>query len=127
VTGHLSNEAAQDRERALERRLNAIEAADLDELMRHDWGRRFYYRVTHELGLLVSPSFEPAIKDGVCSAIHMARNEGIREFAMRLKDEALAVCPDLWARMLTERIAASVEEARLRNQARTSSTTENDT
>lgn len=123
----LSDPVAQERERALERRLSAIEAADLDELLRHDWGRRLYYRITHELGLLASPSFEPAIKDGVCSAIHMARNEGIREFAIRLKDEALAICPDLWARMLLDRIAASAEEARQRRVARTSSTTENDT
>jgi hypothetical protein len=59
--------------------------------------------------------------------MRMARNEGLREFAMRLKDEAIAVAPDLWTRMLMERVAASAEEARLRREARTSSQTENDT
>jgi hypothetical protein len=126
VSGHLSDPGVQDRLRALERKLSAIEAADLDELLRHDWGRRFYYRITHEMGLLVSASFEPGIKDGITAAIHMARNEGIREFAIRLMTEAQAVNPDLWSRMLVERIAARAEEARLREQARTSSRTEND-
>jgi hypothetical protein len=126
LEGHLSDSGAQDRLRALERRLSAIEAADLDELLRHDWGRRFYYRITHEMGLLVSSSFEPGIKDGVAAAIHMARNEGIREFAIRLMDEAQAVAPDLWSRMLMERIAGRAEEARQREQA-SSSSTENDT
>lgn len=126
MSGHLSDPGVQDRLRALERKLSAIEAADLDELLRHDWGRRFYYRITHEMGLLVSASFEPGIKDGITAAIHMARNEGIREFAIRLMTEAQAVNPDLWSRMLVERIAARAEEARLREQARTSSRTEND-
>jgi hypothetical protein len=123
--GPLSDPAVQERLRALDRRLSAIEAADLDELLRHEWGRRLYYRVTHEMCLLASGSFEPggAGDDGIRLALLTARNEGIREVGQRLAREAQAVAPDLWTRMLQERIAGLAEEAHKREQAKR---TEND-
>jgi hypothetical protein len=123
--GHLSDPGAQERLRALDRRLDAIEAADLDELLRHDWGRRLYYRLVFEMCLLESGSFEPGIKDGIAAGLHMARNEGIREVGQRLAREAQAVSPELWSRMLLERIAGLAEEAHQREEAK-ASRTEND-
>lgn len=113
--------AARD-ERELDRILSAIERADLEELLRQPWGRRIYYRIVFQLGNLYSESFDPAIKDGMCAALHMARNEGIRWAGRRLAQEAQELCPDQWNQMLAERVAAAAEEARLRREARTAST-----
>jgi hypothetical protein len=109
-------------ERDLERKLNALELADLEELLRQPWGRRLYHRLVFLMGNLYSESFEPAIKDGMCAALHMARAEGVRWMARTLANEAQLHFPELWNQMLAERVLAAAEEARLRQQARTAST-----
>ena len=111
-------------ERELERMLSAIEQADLEELLRQPWGRRFYYRLVYLMGNLDSESFDPSIKDGQCAALHMARAEGIRWMARVLAQEAQLLFPDFWNLMQQERISAAAEEARLRQAARTASETE---
>jgi hypothetical protein len=113
--------AAKD-ERELDRILSAIERADLEELLRQPWGRRFYYRVVYLMGNLDSASFDPSIKDGACASLHMAHGEGVRWMARVLAKEAQELFPDLWNQMLAERVAAAAEEARLRREARTAST-----
>jgi hypothetical protein len=120
MSDHLMRAAGKD-ERELDRILSAIEKADLEELLRQSWGRRLYYRLVFEMGRLEAPSFEPGLADGACAALHMARNEGIREVAQRLAREAQLHCPEHWTLMLQERVAAAAEEARLREQARASS------
>lgn len=127
MTGSLANPAAQDLERELDRKLSAIELADLEELLRQPWGRRLYYRLVFEVGNLESASFDPAIKDGICAAIYMGRNEGIRWMAGVLRDEAVGSFPELWTLMLQERVAAAAEEAEARRKARETANTEGDT
>lgn len=108
--GITANETAQQALRDREKLLAARAEADLERVLKQDWGRRFFYRLTHEYGRLVAPSYEPDIKDGVCSAIRMARNEGIREVAMRLVEQAQKHCPDLWLQMLAEAVAENQSE-----------------
>jgi hypothetical protein len=126
-SGYTVDTAVQDAERALDRKLTAIELADLEELLRQPWGRRLYYRFVFTLGRLEAPSFDPGIKDGVCSAIHMGRNEGLREYAAVLANEAQAYFPIFWLQMLQERVAAAELEQRKRYKARNPTTTEGDT
>lgn len=126
MTGSLANTAAQDAERAVDRKLSGIEEADLHELLRQPWGRRLYYRLVFLLGRLDAESFDPSIKDGVCAGIHMAHREGIRWMAGILRDEAIKHFPDLWTLMLQERVTAAAEEAKQRAKARETPNPEGD-
>lgn len=94
--GHLSNPAVQDKLRAEERKLSAIEAADLDALLRQRWGRRLYYRPTFLLAGLESSSYAP-------SGQYMAYLEGRRSIGITLRDEAQLTSPELWDQMVVER------------------------
>jgi hypothetical protein len=100
--GPLTNPAIQKRLKALDLRTTAIEAADLDAIMRSEAGRRFMYRMVFRIGLLQARSFDS-------SGQMMAFNEGRRAMALLLLAETQAVCPELWMVMLKERIA--LEEA----------------
>lgn len=122
--GHLSDPAAQDALRHLDRRMSDIEAADWERLMSCDWGRRIVYRLVLERGRAMALSFEPAIKDGICAALHTARNEGIREFALALSTMLTDGFPDLWLLMHEEMTAArQVERAQRRQTIERSATT----
>jgi hypothetical protein len=114
VSGHLSDADAQERLLQQERRLTAIEQADLQDLLKHPWGRRLYYRLVFLLCGLESPSYAEAFQQ-------MAFLEGRRDIGITLRDEAQAVCPELWTRMVAEQVAARAEDALARREAITSS------
>jgi hypothetical protein len=111
--GVLSDRAVQDRLKEQRLQMEARDAADLDALMRTDFGRRLYYRLVFRLAGLESPSYQ-------ASGQVMAYQEGRRSLAIVLKDEAQAVCPELWIRMLQERLAVAEQESARRREAMSS-------
>jgi hypothetical protein len=108
--GALSDRAVQDRLKDLGLQLEAREAADLDAILRTDFGRRWYYRMVFRLAGLESPSYQ-------ASGQLMSYQEGRRSVGIALKNEAHAVCPELWIRMLQERLAVAEQEGARRREA----------
>lgn len=98
-TGTLGDRELQVRLKELDHQLEARDAADLDVVMRTAEGRRLFYRLIFLLGRLESPSYEA--HGGL-----MSYREGWRGLAILLRDEIQAVCPDLWIRMLSDRLVA---------------------
>lgn len=125
-TGHLANPAAVEAERQVDRDRARLHLTDLEWAMRDERGRRLIYWLVFERGMLESSSFEPKIKDGLCASIHMARNEGIREFAIALAQEIQKEYRDLWLVMLDERLRADMADADQRQRARSSADTQGD-
>ena len=121
--GHLSDPVAQAALRTQERRVSDREAADWERLMSCDWGRRIAYRLVLERGRAMALSFEPAIKDGIAAALHTARNEGIREFALALGTDLMDLFPERWLEMHAEMTAARQAERAARRKALESSAT----
>jgi hypothetical protein len=117
MTSFLGNENVQKALRLVDRRLRAEEAKDLESVLGTAPGRRLYCRLVFELGNIEALSFNPDIKDGVCAAIHMAHNDGLRAMARIMYQEAQQVCPELWARAMGERLAKSASDALHREQA----------
>ena len=107
--GRLSNPDLQRRLKDFHLQMEARETADLDALMRTDFGRRWYYRIVFQIGILESPSYQTGGQG-------MAYQEGKRAIAIHLRDEAQAVCPELWIRMLQERLAAAEYESSQRHE-----------
>lgn len=124
--GVLSDESAQALERRVEGRVQAELVICWHEALKTKWGRRLVYNLVFERGRIEAESFEFAIKDGLCSALHMARNEGIREFAIQLSRDLQQLFPMEWMTMINERSAELLEEATAREQARTSATSDRD-
>lgn len=112
--GSLSDPAIQKRLKDRGLRLEARDSADLDALMRTDFGRRWYYRLIFRIAGLESPSYQP-------SGQLMAYAEGKRAIGIELRDEAHAVCPELWIRMLQERLLAAEQESAQRREVLSSS------
>lgn len=108
--GPLTSPAIQKRLKALDMRTTAIEAADLDTIMRSEAGRRFMYRMVFRIGLLQARSFDS-------SGQMMAYNEGRRAMALLLLSETQAVCPELWMEMLKERIALEEQTQEAQQEA----------
>ena len=117
MTSFLGNENVQKALRLVDRRLRAEEVKDLERLLGTDFGRRVYCRLVFELGNIESLSMNFDIKDGVCAAIHMAYNEGLRAMARIMYQEAQQVCPELWARAMNERLTKSASDAIHREQS----------
>ena len=107
--GRLSDRALQARLKDLDIKMEAEEAADLDALMRTDFGRRWFYRVVFLECKLESASYQP-------SGQLMSYLEGQRSIAIILRDKAQAVCPELWIHMLQERLSAAEQESALRRE-----------
>lgn len=124
MSGHLANPVAQERERAIDRRMDAKRAQRWENLLKTDWGKELLYELLFERCLLVAPSFEALIKDGVCAARHDARNEGIREVGITLMaDLQNEFGGALWFG-IAQVIAAREADLAQRQAARTSATTE---
>lgn len=102
----LSEKQQKERLRAVESKRKLDHETDLRALMGEPWGRRFVYWLVFELGRLEAPSFDPAIKDGVCAAIHQARNEGFREMASAIMGRLQTETPEQYMAMLAEHIQA---------------------
>lgn len=124
--GHLGNPAAQEKLRNMERVEGWVADADLEWLLQHEEGRRIAYRLVYVLGGLDAPSFEPKIKDGLCAALHMARNEGMRELAAELGSQLRRVSRDLWQQAIYERWAADDREGERRQEAESTPPPEGD-
>jgi len=105
VSGPLVNMKLQRAMKDEERRLREWEIADIGEVMGTQAGRRFVYRIIFEVGNLESSSWCPTIKDGVCSALHMAHLEGMREGGRVVMREIQRHYPEQWQVMLNERLA----------------------
>lgn len=78
---------------------------DLQQVLSTEHGRRFYYRLVMLEARLESPSFtrgDPHVTSYL---------EGTRAVGQRLLEEAQRVCPELWVRMLAERLAAQASAA----------------
>jgi len=114
--GHLNDPAIQKALKGQQRKLRGWELADLETVLKTHEGRRMYYRLVFELCLLESSSFNSGIKDGVCSALHMAHLEGRRDIGRVLAQEAQAHLPDLWRLMVNERIAHADADAAERDR-----------
>lgn len=111
----VSDEAQQAALAELDVDEGRLAVEDLERLMSEPWGRRVLYRVVFLVGRLNASSFEPRIKDGMAAALHMARNEGLREGAAVFAEEAQRFFPDLWDLMVAERQRARLDvEARRR-------------
>lgn len=115
--GPLGNPKAQEKLRDIERVAAWVDDADVEWLLQHEQGRRIAYRLVYVLGRLDSPSFEPSIKDGLCAALHIARNEGIREAASVFAEQLRRVSRDLWQQAIFERWAADDREGERRQTA----------
>jgi hypothetical protein len=105
MAGSLSNENLQSALRAIDRRLQAKEAMDLEAVLKTSEGRRLYTRLVYEMCNLEGLSFNFDIKDGVCAGLHQAHQDGCRMVGRTLIHEAMQACPDLWARAVHERFA----------------------
>lgn len=113
---YVEEKKALEKEAGLLRDLRPFEKDDLEGVLRTEQGRRFYYRLVFELGDIEGVSFTGSIKDGVAAFGHTAYNEGIRAFAHQLMDEATRHYPDLWEKMLVERIARRQRESIISKQ-----------
>lgn len=113
----LADEQVQEQLAELELTQAEIERADLEWILRSPIGRRFFYRVVFLVGGLERLSFEPSIKDGICSALHMARTEGLREGAAVFARQAQEQFPDEWDLMVQERHKARLDAAANRDAA----------
>ena len=100
--GPLANQGLQRALKDNERALRDFETLDLEQVLETEHGRRFYYRLVFEMCNLESATFNPQIKDGVCSSLHMAHDEGRRDVGRVLLQEAQAHCPHLWRQVLNE-------------------------
>jgi hypothetical protein len=109
-TGPLGDRELQTRLKDLDHRLEEQDAADLDAVLRRAEGRRLFYRLIFLLGRLESPSYEP--HGGL-----MSYREGWRGLAILLRDEIQAVCPELWIRMLQDRLVSWQAEQDERRKA----------
>lgn len=108
--GHLADPEVQARLKDLDYQVEEREAADLDAIMRTTEGRRFMYRMVFRVGGLQSPSYDT-------SGQAMSYREGRRAMALILLREAQAVCPELWIRMLQERMQRDLEDRQKRGNA----------
>jgi hypothetical protein len=96
--------------RRRERRLRDFELRDLEAVLRAPEGRGLVYRIIFELCGVEGPSFDPNIKDGICSALFTARAEGRREIGIVLRNEARDEFPDLWRMVLADRLQRDAAE-----------------
>lgn len=117
--GHLGNPAAQDKLRAQEREFLALEDADVEALLRTDWGRRIAMRLVYSLGRLDSLSMAPnaGVKDGLAMALISARFEGLREGAHQLGEQFKRVSQELWLLAHAERWADDAKAGERRLEA----------
>jgi hypothetical protein len=114
--GHLTDPAAQEALRQSEKGRQARLLFAWEQLLKAAWGRELAYHLIYERGRALAASFEPAIKDGMCAALHMARNEGIREYGAALGVDLQEEFPDLWLTLQAEAIAARQAERAARRQ-----------
>lgn len=117
--GHLGNPKAQDVLREMERDFMALDDADAESLLRHDWGRRIAMRLVYAVGRLDSLSFAPnaGVKDGHAMAILSARFDGLREGAVLLGEQFKRVSRELWLLAHEEKWAAEDKAAEQRREA----------
>jgi hypothetical protein len=80
--------------------MSRLEVADLESVLGTGPGRRLYYRIIFQVACLESASYQ-------ASGQAMAYQEGRRSVAIALMQEAQAICPELWIRMLKERLTAA--------------------
>ena len=126
MTGPAADPKVQDAVRRFGQRLDDLRSARWEQLLRAAWGRELVYELIFERGRAMAPSFEPAIKDGMCAALHAARNEGVREFALDLLEALNGAFPDLMLQMHLEMTAARQAERAQRQQAQARAATTED-
>jgi len=100
--GQLTNADLLQWQKEQEEQTAAMRREDLGAIMGTESGRRFVHRLIYDLGKLDSLSLEGGIKDGVAMAQLTAANEGRRELALTLADEARREFPQLWLALLGE-------------------------
>lgn len=113
--GHLSDGQVQEEIRRIEKRRALEHAEDLRKLMSELNGRRFIYWLVFEHCSVGESSVDLAIKDGACAGQHAYYRDGFKQVGRDLLSEVMAVSPENYLRMMTERINASEQE--LRNKA----------
>ena len=114
--GYLEDPEAQEALRASEKSRRARIAYAFEQLLRASWGRELAYHLVFEMGRSLALSFEPSIKDGVTAAMHMSRNEGIREFGIGLAVYLQDEFPDQWLLMQSEAVSRQQAERAARRQ-----------
>lgn len=102
--GPLADPKVQAELKKEESAFGELDRADLEMLLRTEWGRRMYYRLVYRLAGVDSKSFST-------NGSWMAFCEGRRDVGITLRDEAMRTYPDLWVRMISER--TSEESARI--------------
>lgn len=97
---------------ALERRLERDD--DLRALMSTHGGRRLVRWIVFGLGRLHVSNFDPAVKDGICAALHQARHAGRQDVAIELLADLERVAPEeLLSMKIEDHREAQAERARM--------------
>lgn len=109
-----NDERQQEKIRKLiEHRETQLEFA-VKELASSDAGQRFFYWAIFELCSIESGSIDTGIRDGVCSAIHTARNEGRKDVGRELLEMIRDNHPEqflaMMATQINERAVALAQE-----------------
>jgi hypothetical protein len=104
MPGKLSDNQYQQVLRDIRKRQDRQREADLRSMMAQEWGRRLCHWLVFDLGKLQTSSFNPSIKDGYCAALHSARSEGARDFAIELHNEVQRLAPQQFLTMMSEQV-----------------------
>jgi hypothetical protein len=94
--GYLANEDKQDEKRKRDKLRAEQATADLQWLLGHSQGRRWFYRLVYGVC---------GVEDGIweaSAAIHF--REGRRSIGIDVKNEAQAACPALYLSMIQEQM-----------------------
>lgn len=114
--GYLANPAAQKAVQELELEFQAFDDADVEELLRHDWGRRLAMRFVYALGRLDSLApLHPG--PGMTVAELVQRHEGMREIATVIAGQMKRVSRELWLLAHEEKWATDASRGERRSQA----------
>jgi len=108
--GPLADPAKVGRARRRERDNRTREQIDVEAVLSTEAGRRLYYRIVYLLCDIEGDTFDTSIRDGICAALHQARDNGRRAVGRKLRNEAQNFCPELWERVILERVAARKSE-----------------
>ena len=123
MSGHLDNPAAQAALQDLEAEFQAFDDADVEELLRHDWGRRLAMRLVYALGRLDSLApLNPA--PGMTVAELTQRHEGMREVAVTIASQMKRVSRPLW--LLAHEEKWATDESRGDRRAKAEQTPRNE-